>query len=82
MVGVLTKLRSTYLLVEVVSTVKSDSRLLGTVIRVPLPRKLPIYFKGRYATRKVLRVGDAISGGVVTKWDGHYRMPSIDDLGR
>jgi phospholipase C len=82
MVGVITVLRPTYLRVQVTSTGPAEAGLLGKVIRLPLRQGIPIYSDGRYATRAVLHVGDAVLGVLVPKTKGTYKPTELDDLGR
>jgi len=81
-VGVITQLRPTYVRVQVTSIGHGKKSLLGQVIQLPLPRGIPIYSDGRYATRAVLRVGDAVIGILNPNGRGHYRATELDDLGR
>ena len=68
--------------VQVTSVNAPNQSLVGQMIQLPLPIHLPIYFDGRYATRKMLRVGDAVIGVLVPDGQGQYRATELDDLGR
>jgi hypothetical protein len=46
-----------------------------------LLQKTPIYAYGRFATRAVLKKGDAVVA-VIRGRPGHYRATELDDLGR
>ncbi|HEY2353705.1 MAG TPA: alkaline phosphatase family protein [Gaiellaceae bacterium] len=81
-IGVITQLRSKSLRLQVTSTGQADRFLLGKVIRIPRPRSLPIYFDGRYDSRRVLRVGDVVIGMLVSGRAGNYGATQLDDLGR
>jgi phospholipase C len=80
-VGVITELHPTDLLLQVTSTGRKSS-LVGHVIRLPLSDSLPVYSDGRYATRAVLKVGDALVCVLVPVGSGNYRATELDDLGR
>jgi hypothetical protein len=81
-VGVITQHRSTFVRVQVTATVASLGSLLGHVIRLSLPARLPVYWKGRYATHAVLHVGDAVLAILVHSKSGRLRATQLDDLGR
>jgi len=67
---------------QVSSTGRSDVGLLGKQIPVELPPGIPIYFGGRYANNRTLRVGDAVIAIIVRDGTKQYRALEIDDLGR
>ena len=81
-VGVITELHTTYLRLQVTSTGRLATSLVGHVIRLPLSRAVPVYSDGRYATRAVLKVGDAVICVLVPVGSGNYRATELDDLGR
>jgi phospholipase C len=80
--GVITEHRPTFVRVQVTATVTSLQSLLGHVIRLSLPARLPVYLKGRYATHAALHVGDAVLAILVHSKSGRLKATQLDDLGR
>jgi phospholipase C len=81
LIATITRVRRHYVRVQVISTGRADASLLGRLIRLRLLQKTPIYAYGRFATRAVLKKGDAVVA-VIRGRPGHYRATELDDLGR
>jgi phospholipase C len=82
LIGAITHVASRYVDVQVTSTVRFYGSLVGRKTRLFLAPKAPVYSRGRFASRGVLRSGDAVIAVIAEVAPGIYRASELDDLGR
>jgi phospholipase C len=80
-IGTITRLAPALIKLQIASTEKTSTGLLGKLIALRVPRTTPIYFEGKYSKQGKLAVGDAVVAIIVSNGTSHLAH-EIDDLGR
>ena len=80
-IGVITRKAPNLIRLQIASTSRSDTNLLGKEITVKIPPGTPIYFGGKYAPGRKFALGDAVNAIVLPRGK-YYRPLEIDDLSR